>query len=156
MDNLMAKRAINELKYADDDLVFITVGIDFDGSVVCHRYPHVGKDLPLCVETLKRWNEEYGVGYILSTMRGGKELEDAINWFKERDIPLFGIQKHPTQEEWTDSPKTHCRFMIDDRNVGQPLTADDQGIPCIDWKKTIEIFEPTLKETYEEFKKFSN
>ena len=38
--------------------------------------------------------------------------------------------------------------MIDDRNVGQPLTMDSRGVPCVDWAATARIFEPTLHSTY--------
>lgn len=150
----MAKRAIYELKYKDEDDNFMTISLDFDGTCVTHRYPKVGEDLPDCVETLKRWQKEYGVGIILSTMRPeGETLDNAIQWFKDRDIPLYAIHFHPTQDTWTNSPKTHARWCIDDRNVGQPLTTDKDGVPCVDWKKTVEIFEPTLKATYEALKK---
>lgn len=142
------KRALNELKYKEDDIEFMTIAIDFDGTCVEHDYPNVGKTLPFCVETLKRWQEKYEVKYILSTMRSGKLLEDAVKWCNENGIELFGIQKHPTQEEWTDSPKCHARWCIDDRNVGQFLTLDSKGQPCVDWEKTAEMFEPTLKNTY--------
>lgn len=83
------KHALNELKYMEEDKVFQTVALDFDGTVVEHNYPRVGKSLPLCVETLKRWQEKYKVGYILSTMRSGEMLEDAINWFKTNGIELL-------------------------------------------------------------------
>lgn len=148
--DLQSKRAEGEMKYKDDDLVFITIAIDFDGTCVEHRFPKIGRTIPNCVETLKRWNKEYNVAYILDTMRGGKELEDAIQWFKDNNIPLFGVGKHPTQSEWTDSPKAHARFSIDDRNVGQPLMLDSSGyMPCVDWEKTVEIFEPTIKHLWE-------
>ena len=152
MSELQTKRALNELKYADEDKVFITIGLDMDGTVIEHRFPKIGKTLPGCVETLKRWQKEYGVGYILSTMRSGKLLDDAVDWFKQNGIPLFGIQKHPTQETWTDSPKCHCRIMIDDRNFGQPLKPDSLGIPCVDWERTSQELEPTLKELYNALK----
>lgn len=143
-----AQRAIYELKYADEDDLFMAIGIDFDGTVVEHRYPYIGKTLPLAVETMKHWVDKYKVGYILSTMRDGQTLKDAVNWFRDNNIPLYAIQKHPTQHEWTGSPKVHCRWMLDDRNIGTPLKPDSQGIPCVDWEKVNEIFEPTLKATY--------
>lgn len=124
----------------------IVIALDFDGTVVPHRYPRIEGALFGCVSTLKKWQELYNVGYILSTMRSGKELEDAVKWFELQEIPLYGIQKHPTQESWTDSPKCYCDFMIDDRNVGQPLMLDEKGIPCVDWVKTAEILEPKLKQ----------
>lgn len=143
---------MNELKYADEDKVFITIGLDMDGTVCAHRYPKIGEELPFCVETLKRWQKEYGVGYILSTMRSGKLLDEAVDWFKGKGISLFGIQKHPTQKTWTESPKCHCRIMIDDRNFGQPLTVDKEGIPCVDWEATAKGLEPTLKALYDALK----
>ena len=150
------KRALNELKYMDDDSVFLTIGIDFDGTVVEHAYPETGKDLPLCVETLKRWQKDYKVGYILSTMRSGKLLDNAVNWFKERGIELYGVQYHPTQHTWTDSNKVHCRYMLDDRNIGSNLTLDTRGVPCIDWAETVRIFEPTLKASYDGMMEYIN
>lgn len=151
MDN-NAKRAINELKYADEDRKFMTISIDFDATSVSHNYPYVGEDLPECVETLKRWHDLYDVQYILNTMRSGKELEDAVNWFREKEIPLFGIQKHPTQHTWTDSPKCHARWNIDDRDALMVLTTDEKGIPCVDWGELRKRFEPTLKAVYEVLK----
>lgn len=123
----------------------ITIALDFDCTVIESAYPDIGKELPHCVEILKRWVEKYNVGLILHTMRSGALLEDAINWFKEKEIPLFGVEKHPTQERWTTSPKCHANFCIDDRNVGTKLTLDSNGVPCVDWVWLELNFEPLLK-----------
>jgi hypothetical protein len=40
-------------------------------------------------------------------------LGDAIKWFKDNDIPLYGVQTNPTQKHWTTSPKKLC--FINDR-----------------------------------------
>ena len=128
----------------------ITICLDFDGTVVYHDYPRIGQDLPLCVETLKRWQIEYKVGYILFTMRDDKELQDAVNWFKEKGISLYGIQTNPTQHKWTTSPKAHADFSIDDRDGCTPLTQNELGYVGIDWEKLIKIFENRLKTTYED------
>lgn len=139
------KHALQEWQYKTDDKCFLTVAIDFDGTVVSNSFPEKGEDLPHCVDTLKRWHKEHGVEFILYTMRDGDKLQDAINWFKEHDIPLFGVQTHPTQGNWTTSPKCHARFCIDDRNLGTPLTVDKNGNPCVDWKKMSELFDDTFK-----------
>lgn len=147
-----ANRAVYEInKFMSDDMdeVFVTIALDFDGTVVCHRYPDVGKELPHCVQILKDWVNKYKVGLILSTMRDGQELKDAVDWFAERDIPLYGIQLHPTQHTWTGSPKAHARFCLDDRNIGQPLTLDEEGVSCVDWIATNEYFEPILRKIHE-------
>lgn len=125
----------------------ITIAIDFDGTVVEHRFPFIGKDNEHCVEILKNWCNSYDIGLILDTMRCGKELEDAVNWFRDKEIPLYGISKHPTQETWTTSPKCDAHYSIDDRNVGTPLIMDSDGYRTkVDWLKLNEMFEPILKQ----------
>lgn len=119
----------------------VTICLDFDGTCVEHEYPNIGPDLKGCVEILQKWTGEYNIGLILDTMRSGKELKEAIQWFEERNIPLYGIGKHPTQHLWTESPKAHATFSIDDRNVGAPL--DRKGF--IDWTKINEIMELRLQ-----------
>lgn len=59
----------------------LPICIDVDGTVVFHHYPKLGKDAPHCVKILKKWTDN-GVGLIIDTMRSGKELDDAVKWFK--------------------------------------------------------------------------
>lgn len=98
------------------------INIDFDGTVVTHEYPNVGKDIG-AQPVLKRLIDN-GHYLILFTMRGGKELIDAIEWFKQNNIPLYGIQTNPTQASWTNSPKSLADLMIDDSALGCPLKYD--------------------------------
>jgi hypothetical protein len=69
-------------------------------------------------------------------MRCSKELDEAINWFKERDIPLYGINEDPGQKEWTQSPKVFANLYIDDAALGAPLMFDEtiSDRPFIYWK----------------------
>lgn len=69
-----------------------TIGIDFDGTVVTHMYPEVGKDIG-AVPVLKKL-VDCGNRLILFTMRDSKNgtLQDAINWFKENGIKLYGVK----------------------------------------------------------------
>lgn len=132
------------------DYPIITICVDFDGTVVEHCYPYVGEESPNCSEIMKRWIDEYQVGFILDTMRDGKELEEAIEWFEKRGVDLYGVGKNPTQEEWTSSNKCHAHFSIDDRNLGCPLiSANNKGL-MVDWNKIAEDFESKIKTLYEE------
>jgi hypothetical protein len=71
---------------------------------------------------------------ILFTMRSGKELQDAVEWFKTNKIPLFGINSNPEQREWTTSPKVYAHFYIDDAAIGCPLHhLVSKGRPYVDW-----------------------
>lgn len=118
--------------------------VDFDGTVVTHDFPFVGKDIGSVV-VLKKLVEK-GHKLILFTMRShrpyihpdGKPrdcLQEAIDWFAKNDIPLYGINTNPTQHEWTDSPKAFGQLMIDDIAIGVPLKVDKELSlrPFVDW-----------------------
>lgn len=32
------------------------IAVDFDGTIVEHKYPAIGKELPFAIETLKSYN----------------------------------------------------------------------------------------------------
>lgn len=133
-------------KYKKMDIV-----IDFDGTVVTHEFPEVGKDIG-AVPVLRELVEN-GHNLILFTMRsdvenpqsgdvtiiakGGNYLTDAVNWFKENEIPLYGIQRNPTQDSWTHSPKAYGQIIIDDAALGCPLKYDKEFAerPFVDWIK---------------------
>jgi hypothetical protein len=118
--------------------------VDFDGTVVTHEYPNMGKDIgsvPVLKELVANGHQ-----LILFTMRSdmgvksGKfksGLADAVNWYKENNIPLFGIQTNPSQHEWTDSPKAYGQLIIDDAAAFAPLRLDlsYSSKPFIDWYK---------------------
>jgi len=95
------------------------IGIDFDGTCVTHDYPEVGKNIG-AVKVLKQLIEK-NHQLILWTMRSESSLDDAVNWFKENNIPLYGIQRNPTQDKWTKSPKAYAQLYIDDAALGCPL-----------------------------------
>ena len=114
------------------------IGIDFDGTCVTHEYPEIGRDVgaePVLKELI-----EAGHKLILWTMRSGQYLEEAITWFEERDIPLFGVNKNPDQSSWTDSPKAYCNLYIDDAALGIPLrVSSKEARPYVDWGKVREM-----------------
>jgi len=130
----------------------MVICIDFDGTCVTHEYPKVGKDIG-AAKVLRKLVEN-GHKLILWTMRcdfgnlpiiGTKNeieranyLQDAINWFKENDIPLYGIQNNPEQHSWTKSPKAYAQLYIDDAALGCPLkysmdNIDYEKRPFVDW-----------------------
>src|SRR5690606_14125098 len=118
--------------------------LDFDGTVVTHEFPKVGRDVG-AVSVLRKLIEK-GHNLILFTMRSnttesnghsdeykkvvhGNFLDDAVNWFKERDIPLYGINTNPTQHTWTSSPKAYGQLIIDDIGLGIPLIYNQHERP---------------------------
>ena len=109
------------------------IAIDFDGTCVTHDYPRVGKDIG-AVPVLKMFIEA-GHKLILNTMRSGKELGDAVKWFEDNNIPLYGVNENPTQKEWTASPKVYAQLYIDDAALGCPLISNFavSSRPYVDW-----------------------
>lgn len=134
--------------------------IDFDGTCVTHEFPKVGKDIG-AVPVLKKLIQA-GHVLILFTMRSncngntgaseefpniidGNFLDDAVRWFCENDIPLYGININPKQKSWTTSPKAYGQLYIDDAALGCPLKQDykefdppvfnlmPEGRPYVDW-----------------------
>jgi hypothetical protein len=110
------------------------VCVDFDGTCVMHEYPKIGVDVPNAVEVLRRLNEKQ-VKIILWTIRSGEYLQDAVNWFVEREIEIWAVNKNPQQRFWSKSPKAYAPVYIDDAALGCPLKLplDDMSRPYADW-----------------------
>ncbi len=117
--------------------------IDFDGTCVTHEFPKVGKDIG-SIPVLKRLIQN-GHNLILFTMRSDygvdeglfeSGLTDAVNWFKNNNIPLYGVQTNPTQNKWTTSPKAYGHLIIDDTCLGIPLIKDSlSSRPYVNWSE---------------------
>lgn len=111
------------------------VAVDFDGTVVTHEYPNVGKDIG-AVPVLKALVEN-GHKIICFTMRGPgtKEEADAKAWFEQNGIPLYGFNENPDQASWTQSRKVYGHIYIDDAALGCPLCWPENERPFVDWAK---------------------
>lgn len=119
--------------------------IDFDGTCVLHTYPTIDPT-NIGSEDVLRKLVDRGHKLILFTMRSnrleGNYLTDAVNWFKDRSIPLYGIQSNPTQSDWTSSPKAYGQLYIDDAALGCPLIYPSDGSrPYVDWASVEVILE---------------
>lgn len=111
----------------------IVIAVDFDGTVVTHEFPEVGKDIG-AVPVLEKLVAN-GHKLILFTMRSARHLQDAIDWFRANGIELWGIQYNPTQATWTSSNKPYANLFIDDAGLGVPLKIDpNTPRPYVDWK----------------------
>jgi hydroxymethylpyrimidine pyrophosphatase-like HAD family hydrolase len=95
------------------------IAVDFDGTCVTHEYPDVGEDIGAA--PVLRKLVESGHKLILWTMRSGRFLMDAKEWFDENKIELWGINCNPEQKSWTESPKAYAQLYIDDAAYGAPL-----------------------------------
>nr|DAN61573.1 MAG TPA: nucleotidase 5'-nucleotidase [Caudoviricetes sp.] len=106
------------------------IGINFDGTCVTDLFPYVGDNIGAASVLRKLADKNL---LILYTVRDGKYLQDAVDWFKYNHINLYSVNYNP--EPVSSSPKLYCDYYIDDRNIGTPLT--DKGY--VDWNKMLEL-----------------
>ena len=111
------------------DIRQTTLAIDFDGTIVEHDYPNIGKLKEGAIEYINKLHED-GFYIIIWTVRGGKEQEDAENFLKENSIHYDTINKNSTSflEKLNENPRFIAEYheprkicadiYIDDRNLG--------------------------------------
>lgn len=96
------------------------IAVDFDGTIVEHRYPQIGKEIPFAVDTLKRLASEKHI-LILWSVREGQLLDDAVEFCRKRGLEFHAVNSN-YKDEKSDSPgysrKLKADIFIDDRNVG--------------------------------------
>ena len=99
----------------------MTIAVDFDGTIVEHRYPEIGNELPFATDTLKMLIAEHHK-LILWTVREDELLQEAVDWCKERGVEFYAINRDYPEESLENnnhfSRKLKVDMWIDDRNVG--------------------------------------
>lgn len=102
-----------------ENLAGIKIAIDFDGTIVDHEYPAIGKEKLFAFNTLKELNK-MGARLILWTFRCGKELDDAVEFCRKNGIEFYAVNKNYPEEVFdeTISRKIDADIYIDDKNVG--------------------------------------
>ena len=99
------------------------IAVDFDGTIVEHRYPAIGKEKPFAIDTLKQLALE-GNELILWTSRDGQLLQDAIDYCHKRGLDFYGINSNrPVGSLFegrtgSTSVKVVADVYIDDKNLG--------------------------------------
>ena len=104
------------------------IAVDFDGTIVEHAYPAIGKEIPFAVATLKRLQEDRHK-LILWSVREGELLEEAVQWCKERGLEFYAVNRDYAEKNNHFSRKLKADLFIDDRNIG--------GLP--DWGSIYEM-----------------
>lgn len=115
------------------------IAVDFDGTIVEHRYPAIGREIPFAIETLKKLQSEHH-RLILWTVREGRLLDEAVTFCRERGLEFYAVNRDYPEEETTHrsySRKLKADLFIDDRNLG--------GLP--DWGVIYEMVREGM--TYE-------
>lgn len=95
------------------------IAVDFDGTIVEHAYPKIGKEMLFAFATLKALQIK-GHRLILWTIRRGRLLEAAVDFCKEQGVTFYAVNESYPGETSEDnfSRKVNADIFIDDRNVG--------------------------------------
>jgi len=109
------------------------IAIDFDGTIVEHRYPSIGKAKPFAVETLIQLSRD-GHKLILWTLREGQLLDEALEWCEKQGIHFYAVNSNYPDNTMvfnseSKSAKIAADMYIDDRNIN--------GIPS--WDRIYQI-----------------
>lgn len=109
------------------------IAIDFDGTIVEHEYPAIGKTRPFAFQTLKMLQEK-GHLLILWTYRSGRYLDEAVEFCRDNGLEFYAINANYPEEvfDGSKSRKIDCELYIDDRNLG--------GIPS--WGEIYQMLHP--------------
>jgi len=98
----------------------MVLAIDFDGTIVEHKYPKLGKEIPMAVQMLKQLKQD-GHTLILWTVRDGKELDDALQFCNSRGLEFHAVNRSHPEEVYDSqniSRKITADLFVDDRNLG--------------------------------------
>jgi trehalose-6-phosphatase len=73
------------------------IAVDFDGTIVEHRYPEIGPEIPFAIDTLKMLRQDRH-RLVLWSVREGQLLDDAVNWCKERGLEFYDVNRDYPEE----------------------------------------------------------
>lgn len=119
------------------------IAVDFDGTIVEHRFPDIGTPVPGAFRWMKEW-QAAGAKLILWTMRSdgrtgeGKEngpvLSEAVEFCRANGVEFFAVNENPGQKSWTGSPKAYAHVYVDDAAFGCPVRESfGTDRPMVDW-----------------------
>lgn len=99
----------------------MTIAVDFDGTIVTHKYPNIGEEIPFAVDTLKMLRND-GHKLILWSVREGELLDAAVQWCRDRGLEFYAVNRDYPEETTDNNPyfsrKLKVDMFIDDRNLG--------------------------------------
>ncbi len=94
------------------------IAVDFDGTIVEHAYPRIGKPIPFALDVLKRLQQEDHHQLILWSVREGDLLQEAIDYCAAGGLEFYAANKNYPEEPEPLPRKLNADLFIDDRNLG--------------------------------------
>jgi hypothetical protein len=114
------------------------IAVDFDGTIVEHRYPKIGSPIAFAIDTLLQLQKENHL-LILWTVREGELLQEAVDYCASKGLHFYAANKNNPEENELEAPrKLMADLFIDDRNLG--------GLP--DWGVIYEVIKSATKGSF--------
>jgi len=97
----------------------MVIAVDFDGTIVEHAYPEIGKPIPFALAVLKKLQQEEHHTLLLWTVREGDLLQEAVDYCSKNGLEFDAVNKnYPEEEEGVEARKLIADVYIDDKNIG--------------------------------------
>ena len=93
------------------------IAIDFDGTIVEHKYPDLGNLLPDAAETID-WISTWADIIIWTCRYVPGDIKAARDFLNYNNIPFNSINENMPSIEFCPYPKIYFDIGIDDRNIG--------------------------------------
>ena len=115
------------------------VALDFDGTLLTHKFPALGEDIGAFEWLLQFQNDYSELKYMLWTVRSGEPLLGAMRYCAHRGLEFWSVNVNLDQHTWPypGSCKAHAHVYVDDAALGAPLItpADQNARPYVDWER---------------------
>lgn len=89
--------------------------VDFDGTIVEHRFPDIGEEKPAALHTLRQL-QRAGHKVIIWTCRCATFLDDAKKWFYAQGFQPDAYNENVDTMWGIAGPKVYADVYIDDRS----------------------------------------
>lgn len=134
-DNEKPLHKEHNIDLADADR--LTIAVDFDNTLAVTRYPAIIAPIGTVVDYIRDAKENHNAIIILWTCREGKELEEAVAWCKENNVPIDYVNENV--------PARVKKWESDCRKVSADIYIDDKAMNMVDCKIG-ECYEKKAKE----------
>lgn len=94
------------------------IAVDFDGTLCKECWPEIGRPNTVLIHWLFQ-QKRAGAELILWTMREGDDLQEAVDWCKDRGLVFDAVNDNldRMKQKYRNNPrKIYADVYIDDRN----------------------------------------
>ena len=103
----------------DVSLSGLVIAVDFDSTLAVTKYPEILMPIDTTIDVIKDAKRR-GATIILWTCREGNDLESAVNWCKEQEVPIDYVNENTPEriKAWgNDCRKISADVYIDDKAI---------------------------------------